>query len=80
MTEIRLTVRCESDLNHAKVLKAIMGPEADLDEVTKRMREIGAVLDGSSLMYCHTPGGRSPIGFCGLCRGALKSVVQEIEI
>lgn len=81
MTEIRLVVRCESNPMHAKILRIPLKEEEKNGIAVRRLfRLIGDVLDGSSTMYIHAPSDKSPIGFCGLCRGKLKCMVQKVEV
>jgi hypothetical protein len=76
MTEVRLVVRCESDFNHGKILRAFAPQDVDVDDVKRELRKIGEVLDGSSLLYLNLPGALSPIGMCAMCRGKLKCYVE----
>lgn len=73
MTEIRITVRCKNDQDHAKILKidARLGIEY--------AEALCGLIDGSSRHYIHPPGDLSPIGKCGICHGKLAATVEEVE-
>ena len=74
MKEIRLTVRCTHNPDHAKVLR--LDPKlATMGDAEKLAR----LLDGSSSMYINRPGEGSPIGRCAICHAELETTVQEFD-
>jgi len=77
MPGVQITVRCEKDKDHAKILRwgcVIDGMRKEL----AKAKEIAAVLDGSSAKYMRPPGDLSPIGICAICRGKLTCEVKQI--
>ena len=73
MKEIRLTIRCTHNSDHAKVLR--IDPQ-----LGKEWAEtLAGLFDGSSPFYIHKPGEGSPIGRCAICHAELKCTVQEFD-
>jgi hypothetical protein len=70
--EIRITVTCMNNRNHAKTLRF------DRRKVSfEEALQWAAVLDGTGPCYIMKPGELSPIGKCAVCGGALESSVEE---
>ena len=72
--EIRITVRCEKDDSHAKILKISHGLGSEY------AKGLAGLLDGSSPFYIHKPGPKSPIGKCCICQGKLSAEVEEVHV
>lgn len=70
--EIRITVRCTRNENHAKVLR-LNAQVIGFDAATF----IAAILDGSSPAYITAPGPNSPVGKCSTCGGELETTIEE---
>lgn len=71
MSEIRLTIRCVKDVDHAKVLRMV-GCSLEMAD------SLGGLMCGTSPFYIYKPGPLSPIGKCGLCGGQLEYSVEEV--
>ena len=70
--EIRITVRCARNENHAKVLRL----DAQLIHFNVAAI-IAAILDGTRAAYITAPGPNSPIGKCAACGGELETTIEE---
>jgi hypothetical protein len=73
MKEIRITVRCKEDENHAKNLRM------DASRGLAWVETLAEILDGTSTMYIYPPGPGSPIGKCAICGGKLDAEIQVID-
>ena len=73
MRIIRLTVTCTKDPDHSKLLKidASLGMEY--------AETFAGLLCGTSPLYVHKPGPKSPIGKCATCGGQLEYEIEEVE-
>jgi hypothetical protein len=68
--EYRVTLRCQQDEKHAKMLRIDYALGAEWLAIL-----IG-LLEGSSPLYIMPPGPSSPIGRCGVCGGKLKCTLE----
>lgn len=73
MKQIRITVRCSRNSNHAKIL-CLKGRAGWA--LAKTLAEL---LDGTSPLYIYKPGDLSPIGRCAVCHAPTSSEVSEVE-
>lgn len=70
--EIRITVRCARNQDHAKVLR-LNAKVTSFDTAAV----IASILDGTSAAYITAPGANSPIGKCATCGGELETTVEQ---
>lgn len=68
----QIIVRCQSDRDHAKVLRI----DGALQE--SYIETLAGLLDGSSHYFLNPPGDRSPIGKCATCGGTLRSEISQV--
>ena len=73
MNEIRLTIRCTKEPNHAKILQFRAGMGLTRIEA----EALGDVFCGTSELYIHKPGPGSPIGRCACCGATLEYEIED---
>jgi hypothetical protein len=89
ISDIRIRIQCENDIDHAKILPIAsfmnQAPtianiaEADRSVKLYFAKRIGEIICGGSDMYIYQPSNRSPIGKCALCGGRLHYEIQELD-
>lgn len=79
MKQVRITVQCQANQDHSKILRLGTIEPEDEGKLLRYAKDIAAILDGSSKYYIFPPGAGSPIGKCVRCWGTFRVIVEEVE-
>lgn len=72
--EVRITVRCKQDENHAKILRF------DAKEISYEMaKAMAEVFRGEGPAFILRPGPSCPVGKCAVCGGELSAITERVS-
>lgn len=77
MKIIWLTIKCKADPDHRKLLKFRLDPDTTMESAMHNVEITAQIITGTSPLYIHKPGPKSPIGKCATCGGGLEYTIEE---